>query len=279
MSIPITITLNSVVGTPGPFDLYSNTDTYTNAFQTGITLSSLLAGYGTSNVPNNTTNVKIKSTGCSFEIIKPIVGLPTFTPTPTITSTPTVTPTPTATLILPPNTSSVNMITGLTLNAACTGKTSITFYYSGVSFPNGTVLYTNSSLTTVAPQGNAGGARYYNATDWNTIYTISDSGGHAYDSGETCPPPTANPWSQSNIKYSDASDVCNTPLAYGLTISGYGGTDIFNCSSLHDLPNDITNNQTNQTSFWLTDGGVYKQEFLYTYSNQSAIPVGSKSVC
>jgi hypothetical protein len=100
MPIPVTITLNSIVGTPGPFSLYSNTDSYTTAFETGVSLASLQGGYGTSLVPNGTTIVKIKSTGesCSYEITKSIVGLPTNTPTPTPTNTltPTATPTPTA---------------------------------------------------------------------------------------------------------------------------------------------------------------------------------------
>jgi hypothetical protein len=97
MSIPVTITLNSIVGTPGPFSLYSNTDGYADAFETGVSLASLQGGYGTSNVPNGTTIVKIKSTGggCTYEIVKSIVGLPTNTPTPTPTNTATPSPTPT----------------------------------------------------------------------------------------------------------------------------------------------------------------------------------------
>jgi len=99
MSIPVTITLNSIVGTPGPFSLYSNTDGYVDAFETGVSLASLQGGYGTSNVPNGTTIVKIKSTGggCTYEIVKSIVGLPTNTPTPTPTNTSTPSPTPTPT--------------------------------------------------------------------------------------------------------------------------------------------------------------------------------------
>jgi hypothetical protein len=96
MPIPITITLNSIVGTPGPFSLYSNKDEYVDAFETGVSLVSLQAGYGTSNVPDGTTIVKIKSTGgsCTYEIVKSIVGLPTITVTITATPTPTPTSTP-----------------------------------------------------------------------------------------------------------------------------------------------------------------------------------------
>ena len=100
MPIPITITLNSIVGTPGPFSLYSCTGLTCSEtpFVTGVTATGNVITY--SDVPNGTTSIKIKSTGgsCSYEIVKSIVGLPTNTPTPTPTNTltPTVTPTPTS---------------------------------------------------------------------------------------------------------------------------------------------------------------------------------------
>jgi hypothetical protein len=93
MAISVTITLNTIVGTPGPFSLYSDTDSYTTPFVTGVSLASLQGGYGTSLVPDETISIKIKSTGgCSYEITKSI----SFTPlTPTPTGTPIQTPTPT----------------------------------------------------------------------------------------------------------------------------------------------------------------------------------------
>jgi hypothetical protein len=96
MSISITITLNTVVGTPGPFSLYSDTDSYTTPFVTGVSLASLQGGYGTSLVPDETISIKIKSTGgCSYEIIKSISLIP-ITPTPTPTKSIQPTPTPTS---------------------------------------------------------------------------------------------------------------------------------------------------------------------------------------
>lgn len=94
MATSVTITLNTIVGTPGPFSLYSDTDSYTTPFVTGVSLASLQGGYGTSLVPDETISIKIKSTGgCSYEITKSI----SFTPlTPTPTGTPIQTPTPTS---------------------------------------------------------------------------------------------------------------------------------------------------------------------------------------
>jgi hypothetical protein len=101
MPFSVTITLNTIEGTPGPFNLYSCTGATCSVtpFETGVSLVSLQGGYLTSLVPNGTTDVKIKSTGvgCTYEIIKPITGIPTHTPTPTPTSTPTPTPTYTPT--------------------------------------------------------------------------------------------------------------------------------------------------------------------------------------
>jgi hypothetical protein len=99
MSVPATITLNSVVGTPGPFNLYSCTGSTCSVtpYVTGVTLSSLTGGYGTL-APDGTTHIKIKSTGvgCDFETAPiSISGIPSLTPTPTPTATHT--PTPTAT--------------------------------------------------------------------------------------------------------------------------------------------------------------------------------------
>jgi hypothetical protein len=177
-----------------------------------------------------------------------------------------------------PTVHSIDMITGITLNQSCTGRTSHTFYYTGTTFTNGTVLYTNSGLTTLAPGGYSGGSRYYNALSWNTIYYIQDTGGHAYDSEETCPPPTANPWTQTNVWYSDGNNVCSTPLTESLTIYGYGGTDIFNCSSLHDLPQYITSNQNDGSTFFLSDGNNY-QAFLYKQSDHTAKPTSDGGTC
>lgn len=59
MTITITLTL---AGTDtGPFNLYSDVDGYTSAFETGVSKASLLAGYTTSLVPNLTSTVRVMS--------------------------------------------------------------------------------------------------------------------------------------------------------------------------------------------------------------------------
>jgi hypothetical protein len=170
------------------------------------------------------------------------------------------------------------MISGSSLNKACTGKTSNLYFYTGTSFTNGTVLYTDQLLTTFAPAGNGGSSNFYYAQTWNTIYYINTSDGKAYDTGETCSGPTGNPWTSIGITYSTANSdgACCSPMFTSLTIQGYGGDSIINCSMLHDLPQAITSD--NPTNFWLSDG-IYVQGFQYNGTNHTATPIGPSSFC
>jgi hypothetical protein len=62
----VLITLTTAGASTGPFDLYSNLDNYTTAFATGVSRASLVAGYSSTVVPDNTTTIRVKSTGnCS----------------------------------------------------------------------------------------------------------------------------------------------------------------------------------------------------------------------
>jgi hypothetical protein len=67
MTIILTIEIEG--GNLGPFDLYSNTDGYTDPFATNITKAALEAGYTSTSVPPDTTTVQVKSVGnCSNSI-------------------------------------------------------------------------------------------------------------------------------------------------------------------------------------------------------------------
>lgn len=46
----------------GPFNIYSDVDGYTSAFESNITLAALLAGFATNNVPVGTTQIRIQNT-------------------------------------------------------------------------------------------------------------------------------------------------------------------------------------------------------------------------
>jgi hypothetical protein len=89
----VLITLTTAGTDSGPFNLYSNLDGYTSAFEVGVSKSALLAGYSSSSVPDFATIIRVKSTGdCVNYIDITLVGTTTTTTTtiaPTTTTTTT----------------------------------------------------------------------------------------------------------------------------------------------------------------------------------------------
>lgn len=57
------ITLSTAGDDVGPFNLYSDIDGYTTAFESAVDKTLLLAGYASSLVPDYTTTVRLLSTG------------------------------------------------------------------------------------------------------------------------------------------------------------------------------------------------------------------------
>ena len=89
MTVLITLTLAG--SDTGPFNLYSNADGYTTAFETGISRAALVAGYTSNLAPTGTTGV------CQRDLYLVIDGAPSTTTTTsssTSTTSSTTTPTP-----------------------------------------------------------------------------------------------------------------------------------------------------------------------------------------
>lgn len=84
----VLITLTSAGTDSGPFDLYSDLDGYTSAFELSVDKALLLVGYSSSSVPDGTTNIMIKSNGelCTNYIIVPVEPMITTTTTTTTTT-------------------------------------------------------------------------------------------------------------------------------------------------------------------------------------------------
>lgn len=82
----VTITLTTAGADTGPFNLYSDVDGYTSAFETGVSKAALLAGYTSSLVPNGTTIIRVMSNSpqCTNFIDIVIGGECTTTSTTTI---------------------------------------------------------------------------------------------------------------------------------------------------------------------------------------------------
>jgi mucin-2 len=80
----VVIQLISANPDTGPFNLYSNSDVFTTPFATGISRTTMLAGYSTSAVPSNATIIRVTSTGtCQNSVDMPIAGVVTTTTTTT----------------------------------------------------------------------------------------------------------------------------------------------------------------------------------------------------
>ncbi len=93
MTVLITLT---VAGTDsGPFNLYSNLDGFTSAFETGVSKAALLSGYSSALVPDYTTVIRVLSTGDCTNYIDIVLDAPpttsTTTTAPTTTTTTTLT--------------------------------------------------------------------------------------------------------------------------------------------------------------------------------------------
>jgi hypothetical protein len=101
MAFTVALLVNPLGTGTGPFDLYSDVDNFQAPF--GIVTQSQLAAGSYVLVPDNTTRIKLVSTGnCGNILFVDITGIiptpsPTMTPTVTPTVTPSFTPTPTHT--------------------------------------------------------------------------------------------------------------------------------------------------------------------------------------
>jgi hypothetical protein len=91
----VLITLTNASEYTGPFDLYSNVDNFTTAFDKNISRDMLIAGYVSTYVPSGTSVIRVKSLGVCTNHIDITVFVPTTTTTST-TAAPTTTTTTTA---------------------------------------------------------------------------------------------------------------------------------------------------------------------------------------
>lgn len=98
MAITVLITLTTAGIDSGPFNLYSDVDSYTSAFATGIGRATLLAGYSSMVVPDGTTIIRLVSSGnCTNYLDLAVVATTTTTTTGLTTTTTTALTTTTTT--------------------------------------------------------------------------------------------------------------------------------------------------------------------------------------
>ena len=90
----VLITLTVAGPDTGPFNLFSNLDAYTSAFETGVSKASLLAGYPSALVPDYTTVVRVSSAGDCTNFL----DIPLYNTTTTTSSTSSSTTTTSTTI-------------------------------------------------------------------------------------------------------------------------------------------------------------------------------------
>lgn len=73
----VLLTLTTAGADSGPFNLYSDVDGFTSAFEVGVAKASLEAGYASSLVPDYTTVVRVLSTGACTNYIDILLDSPT----------------------------------------------------------------------------------------------------------------------------------------------------------------------------------------------------------
>ena len=106
----VLITLTTAGADTGPFNLYSNVDNYTTAFETNISKGILVAGYTSTVVPPGTSAIRVKSIGVCTNYVDITVTVPATT-----TTTTTAASTTTTTTAAPVTTTSTVSYTHLTL--------------------------------------------------------------------------------------------------------------------------------------------------------------------
>lgn len=85
--LTVTITLTTAGTDTGPFNLYSDVDSFVSAFETGVPKASLVSGYTSVLVPDLTTIIRVMSAGtCKNYVDLPVV--------PTTTTSTTLIPPP-----------------------------------------------------------------------------------------------------------------------------------------------------------------------------------------
>lgn len=155
----VLITLTTAGADSGPFDLYSNIDGYTSAFETGVSKSALLAGYSSALVPDYTTVIRVLSTGDCTNYIDIVL----FSPTTTSTSTLPVTTTTTTTGGITTTTTTTSAITTTTTTtlpclqyvlsvADVSGESASVGYLNCVGIEQSQTVYWGSSVAFCATE-------------------------------------------------------------------------------------------------------------------------------
>lgn len=162
MNVLITLTTAGV--DTGPFNLYSNVDSYTTAFETNISRGILVAGYTSTIVPPGTSAIRVKSMGVCTNYVDITVTVPSTTTT-TTTASGTTTSTTTA--------APVGTTTTTTTAAPVPTTTTTTTYVGPATTTTTSTTPIPPATTTTTTTGGGGGTTTTTTTAAGTTSTTS----------------------------------------------------------------------------------------------------------
>jgi hypothetical protein len=195
----VLITLTTAGADTGPFNLYSNVDNYTTAFETNISKGILMAGYTSTIVPPGTTAVRVLSMGICANYVDIILTVPATTTT-TTTSAPVGTTTTTTTAAPVATTSTTTTYVG-------PATTTTTTTYVG---PATTTTTTTAPSTTTTTTTSGGGGTTTTTTTAPTTSTTSTTTTSIFVSCEQ--------WQNNTL---EEATITYTPCGSGTPVSGY----------------------------------------------------------
>lgn len=198
----VLITLTTAGADTGPFNLYSNVDNYTTAFETNISKGILVAGYTSTIVPPGTTAVRVWSMGICANYVDIILTVPATTTTTTTSAPGTTTTTTTAAPV--PTTSTTTTYVG----PATTTTTSTTA--APVPTTTTTTTYVGPATTTTTTTSGGGGTTTTTTTAAGTTSTTSTTTTSIFVSCEQ--------WQNDTLA---EATITYTPCGSGTPVSGY----------------------------------------------------------
>jgi hypothetical protein len=187
----VLITLTTAGADTGPFNLYSNVDNYTTAFETNISKGILVAGYTSTIVPPGTTAIRVWSMGICANYVNITLTVPATTTT-TTTSAPVGTTTTTTT-------------------AAPVVTTSTTTTYVGPATT--TTTTTRPVTTTTTTTSGGGGTTTTTTTAAGTTSTTSTTSTTTTSIFVSC-----QQWRNDTL---EEATITYTPCGSGTPVSGY----------------------------------------------------------
>jgi len=184
----VLITLTSAGTDTGPFNLYSNVDNYTTAFETDISKGILVAGYTSTIVPPGTSAIRVKSIGICTNYVDITLTVPSTTTTtttraatttttttavgsPTTTTTTTAPVGPTTTTTTTPYVGPATTTTTTTI-AATTTTTTTTVFVSCEQWQNDTL---EEATITYTPCGSGTPVSGYALADTSSVCAVYGS--------------------------------------------------------------------------------------------------------